>query len=512
MGLIQVSPVVEVRGVSKSFGATKALDQVNLGVQPGAVHAVVGHNGAGKSTLMRMLAGVVHPDRGEILVGGTRVYLRDPADALSRGISMVHQELSVLPDLTVAENLLLGREPIWFSTVLRRRKLQQQASELVKTIGLTVPPSASCERLSVGDLQLIEIARAISRRCILLILDEPTTALTAPEQQRLFRLITTLKERGIGILYVSHRLGEVLEIADTVTVLRDGRAVVSSPAEKLTQSEVVDAMLGHGVSKELASSRERTRRQKDAVSDGALEVVGLASGSLRGVTFSVGRGEIVGLAGMLGSGRTELLEAMFGARPISHGELRVNGRLLKLHCPMDAMAAGLCLVSKDRKRQGVFPGLSVWQNVAFAGIRDQWRSRLGLVDAARIRNFTRGECARLAVATPSINEEINRLSGGNQQKVIVARWLSRKPVVLLLNDPTAGIDVAAKSAIHGIIRELAQAGAAIVLSSSEFSDLIEVCDRILVLRQGKVVAETTVENLTEGDLVHLTTGQGSAYA
>ena len=510
--LTQASPVVEVRSVSKSFGATRALDQVSLVVSRGSAHAVVGHNGAGKSTLMRILAGVVRPDEGEILVDGARVLLRDPADALSRGISMVHQELSVLPDLTVAENLLLGREPTWFSTVLRRRGLRQQASELLSAIGLTVPPDALCERLSIGDLQLIEIARAISRRCTLLILDEPTTALTAPERQRLFSLIATLKKRSIGILYVSHRLSEVLEVADTVTVLKDGRTVVNHPTEKLTESEIVEAMVGHSVSREVASRRERSRPEKGAASDDALAVAGLECGILRGISFSVGRGEVLGLAGMLGSGRTELLEAIFAARPMSRGEIRVSGRIVKMRSPMDAMSAGVCLVSKDRRRQGIFPGLGLWQNVAFAGLQDQWRGRFGLVDAERVQNFTREECARLAVATPSINEEINRLSGGNQQKVIVARWLARKPAVLLLNDPTAGIDVAAKASIYEIIRELAQSNAAVVLSSSEFTDLIEVCDRILVLKEGNIVAESGVKDVSEADLVHLASGQDPPIA
>jgi ABC-type sugar transport system ATPase subunit len=508
--VIEAPPVVEVRGVSKSFGATRALDHIDLAVARGSVHAVVGHNGAGKSTLMRILAGVTRPDRGETLVDGAEVHLRDPADALSRGISMVHQELSVLPDLTVAENLLLGREPVWLSTVVSRRKLHARASELLAAVGLAARPDALSESLSIGDLQLIEIARAVSRRCSLLILDEPTTALTDPERRRLFGLIESLKERGIGILYVSHRLSEVLEIADTVTVLRDGRIVTCSPAERLTESELVEAMVGHAVSRRLASARERTGAQNSGAP--ALEVVGLTSGLLRVISFSVGRGEVLGLAGMLGSGRTELLEAIFGARPISSGEVRVSGQAVELRRPMDAMAAGVCLISKDRKRQGIFPGLSLWQNVAFAGLADRWRSKFGLVSVEGVRSFTRNECAKLAVAAPSINEEINRLSGGNQQKVIVARWLSRNPAVLLLNDPTAGIDVAAKASIYGIIRELAQAGAAVVLSSSEFSDLIDVSDRILVLKEGRLFAETEASTVTEADLVHLASGQPSAYA
>ena len=511
--MTEAPPVVEVRGVSKSFGATRALDHIDLAVARGSVHAVVGHNGAGKSTLMRILAGVTRPDRGEMLVDGAKVHLRDPADALSRGISMVHQELSVLPDLTVAENLLLGREPVWFSTVVSRRKLHERASELLAAVGLEAQPDELSESLSIGDLQLIEIARAVSRRCSLLILDEPTTALTDPERRRLFGLIETLKERGIGILYVSHRLSEVLEIADTVTVLRDGRTVTCSPAQRLTESEIVEAMVGHAVSRRLASAHERTRAQNSGVPSGAaLEVVGLTSGLLQDISFSVERGEVLGLAGMLGSGRTELLEAIFGARPLSSGEVRVTGQAVKLRRPMDAMAAGVCLISKDRKRQGIFPGLSLWQNVAFAGLADRWRGKFGLVSVEGVRSFTRSECAKLAVAAPSINEEINRLSGGNQQKVIVARWLSRDPAVLLLNDPTAGIDVAAKASIYGIIRELAQAGAAVVLSSSEFSDLIDACDRILVLKEGRLLSEAEAEAVTEADLVHLASGQPSAHA
>ena len=493
--------VLKAEGISKTFGVIRALDQVDLEVKKGSVHAVIGHNGAGKSTLMNIVSGVHKPDSGRLLLDGKALSFNSPRDALDQGISMVHQELSIIPDLDVGENIFVGREPTARLNLVDRRKLYESAERLLTELKFDVSARTLCSTLSVGTRQMIEIARAISLDSKILILDEPTSALTSHEQQRLFGLINRLKQRGIGILYVSHRLGEVRELADTITVLRDGRRVSTMPAREVSHDALVEMMMGHPV-------RESETFAPSSQGALGLEVVGLSSKSagLEEINLSAQEGEIVGLAGMLGSGRTELFDCLFGLRPFENGTIRVRGHEVRPRSPVEAMQAGIALVPEDRRAQGIFAGVSVWKNAAFASVHDIFHAALGFVREKRARRSVREEVDRFNIKARSLNEEIQFLSGGNQQKVILTRWLMRRPFILLLDDPTAGIDVGAKSEIHAHIGRLAQRGVTVFMSSSEFPELLHLCHRILVIREGRIVREVDPTSVSEALLVAAATG------
>lgn len=496
--------LLRAEGLTKSFGVVKALQGVDIAVAAGSVHAVVGHNGAGKSTLMKLLSGVFPQDAGQIRLEGKTIGFSSPRDALNSGISMVHQELSVIPDLDVAENIFLGREPLSRLGLVRRRELYDETRRVLSELDLDVSPHTICSRLSVGVRQMIEIAQAISRRSKILILDEPTSALSETEQERLFDFVRRLQTRGLGILYVSHKLDEVEMLSDTVTVLRDGKLVAVHPTLDLDPGRMVELMVGHVVTKGAPPAAPRAEM--------GLEVVSLASEEtgIMDVSFSVRRGEIVGLAGMLGSGRTELFELLFGIRRADSGEIRVLGQATKPRSPIDAMAAQIALVPEDRRSQGIFAELPVWKNIGLASFYDLFRGPFASVHEAQERKAAREQVDLFRIATPSINQEVQFLSGGNQQKVILARWLLRRPEVLLLDDPTAGIDVGAKGEIHTLIRKLAGDGLTVVISSSEFPELLDVCHRILVIRDGRIVAEMEAQTATEAELVRLATAADDA--
>jgi ribose transport system ATP-binding protein len=505
-----VNPAVLVRaeGISKAFGPVQALSDVTVELRAGTVHAIVGHNGAGKSTLMNVLSGVIAPDTGRLLLDGQPVHFRDPLDAARQGVSMVHQELSVLPDLTVAENLAAGMEPMGRLGLLRRREMDRRARELLAALDLTIPVGTLCADLPVGQRQLVEIARAMSTDARIVILDEPTSALTLPEQEQLFTFIRRLTGRGLGVLYVSHRLNEVMEIADAITVLRDGRVVAERQTVGLRRDELVELMVGHALTASEATVAPAPGGEM------ALEVSGLAadSGRLHDVTFSARTGEIVGIAGILGSGRTELFETLFGIRPLEAGTIRLHGRELNPRTPRDAIDAGVGMVPEDRRRLGILPGLALWKNLAVASLHDLFGERGVLLRERAARDATRREVQRLSIATPSVDTQIQNLSGGNQQKVILGRWLAREPRLLLLDEPTAGIDIGAKTEVHAIVRSLAEAGATVLVCSSEFPELLEMSHRILVLFGGTIVAEVDPSATTEAGLVHLATGSPEVKA
>lgn len=494
--------LLEAKQLTKSFGVVRALQGVDLDVGRGSIHAVIGHNGAGKSTLMNLLSGVYPPDSGEIRLAGTPVRFSSPRDALDRGISMVHQELSIIPDLDVAENIFLGREPLSRMRFLRRADMYRETQRILDELALDASPYAPCSTLSVGVRQMIEIAQAISRQASILILDEPTSALSESEQERLFAFIRRLQAKNIGILYVSHKLDEVEMLSDTVTVLRDGKLVATHATKDLDPQRMVEMMVGHAINKGPPAAPPRD--------EPGLVVSGLGSREvgISDVSFSVKRGEIVGLAGMLGSGRTELFELLFGIRQPDSGRIEALGKAVKPRSPIDAMEARIALVPEDRRSQGIFVGLPIWKNLTLAAFHDLFRGFGGSVRERQEREAAREQVERFRIATPSINQEIQFLSGGNQQKVILARWLLRDPEILLLDDPTAGIDVGAKDEIHASIRRLAEHGLAVVMSSSEFPELLDICHRILVIRGGRIVAEKRAGDTTEAELVHLATAGG----
>lgn len=492
--------LLEVDKVTKSFAGHRALDEVDLALRQGSVHAVVGHNGAGKSTLMKVLAGIVQPDSGEIRLKGQPVVFERPREAQERGISMVHQELSVIDDLDIAENIFLGREPN-VAGLTNRGKLDQEARRLLGRLNLDWPIRAKCGSLSVGRRQMVEIARAISWEESVLILDEPTSALSRPEQDALFELIERLKDDGLGILYISHRLDEILRLADTVSVLRDGRNVGTLTRGEFDHAALINMMLGETAPERIAA----TRSAHGAPS--VLEVRDLRSSAARlnGISFSVAEGEILGLAGMMGSGRSELFECLFGVRTHESGSIAVDGVTARPGSPIEAMSLGIGLVPEDRKMQGIFAGSSVWKNVTMASTHDLF-ARFGLVKESEARRVTREQATKLDIKCRSIHQTIGYLSGGNQQKAVLARWILRNPRVLLLDEPTAGIDVGAKFEIYQLIRALATEGIAIVVVSSEFDELVDLCHRILVIRDGTIVDEIDAAAATEQSLVLAATG------
>jgi ABC-type sugar transport system ATPase subunit len=493
------SPLLQVEQVSKAFGGAQALAGVDLALERGTVHAVVGHNGAGKSTLMKILSGIVQPDTGRVLLNGEEIVCRHPREAQERGISMVHQELSVIEDLDVAENIFLGREPAYGAGLTDRGKLDRTAKELLQRLDLDWPVRIKCSALSVGEKQMVEIARAISWDANVLILDEPTSALSQREQHALFELIEKLKANGLGILYISHRLDEILQLADTVTVLRDGKNAGELQRGEFDHAALIETMIGRVIEK--TASAETTQGDK------VLEIADLhsRSGRLNGINLSVKSGEIVGLAGMLGSGRSELFECLFGLRRYETGTITINGAPQQFKSPIDAMTKGIGLVPEDRKVQGIFAGTALWKNMMLASVHDLF-ARLGFVKERQARQTSMEQAKRLDIRSRTINQDIGFLSGGNQQKAILARWILRDPRLLLLDDPTAGIDVGAKSEIHALIGELASQGVAILVSSSEFDELIGLCHRILVIRDGRIIDAVDGTNVTEHALVLAATG------
>lgn len=491
--------LLQVQGVTKSFGVVRALRGVDLHLHAGSVHAIMGHNGAGKSTLMNILSGVHKPDSGQILLRGQPVRLNSPRDAFDRGISMVHQELSIVPDLDVAENIFLGREPMARLDMMRRGEMYRRSVQVLAEMGLHVSARTLCSSLSVGARQMIEIARAVARNSRVLILDEPTSALSEREQTKLFELIRRLQARGIGILYISHKLDEVSALSDTVTVMRDGTRVATVAANTLDSAGMVEMMVGHTIAKNPPAAPPKA--------DIGLDVQGLTAQAcgMTDVTFSARRGEIVGLAGMLGSGRTELFEMLFGVRRFDKGQIRLWAEEIRPSTPMKAMAAGIALVPEDRRGQGIFAELPIWKNAALATVQDLFCTLFNVVREQAARRAAAESVRQFRVATPSVDQEIRLLSGGNQQKVVLARWLMRRPKLLLLDDPTAGIDVGAKDEIHAFIRNLAEEGVTIIISSSEFPELLDLCHRILVIKGGRIVREADPHLVTEAQLVHAAT-------
>jgi ABC-type sugar transport system ATPase subunit len=491
--------LLKVEDVSKTFGGVQALSHVELALDRGTVHAIVGHNGAGKSTLMKVLSGVIEPDEGRLLLNGQEIVLREPREAQEHGISMVHQELSILEDLDIAENIFLGREPLTRAGLTDRRELDRAAEQLLERLGLDLPVRALCRSLSLGERQMVEIARAVSWDASVVILDEPTSALSEREEEVLFDLIARMKDDGIGILYISHRLDEILLLADTVTVMREGKNVGWLKRGEFDHAMLVEKMLGHAVQRESPPDASH--------GEVVLEVTGLESrsGKLRGVDLSVAAGEIVGIAGMLGSGRSELFECLFGIRPFEGGTLLLKGQSVHPESPLDAMAKGIGLVPEDRKVQGIFPGTSLWENVTLASVHDFF-SKFGVVREGQARKVTVEQVDRLRIRAHSIDQDISLLSGGNQQKAIIARWILRDPDVLLLDEPSAGIDIGAKAEIHDLIRDLAKPGVAILVSSSEFDELIGLCHRVLIMRDGTIINEVDGAAATEHSLVLLATG------
>ena len=489
-------PFLELRGITKRFPGVLALNGVSLEVRAGEVHALLGENGAGKSTLIKIIAGVYHADAGEMHVGGRPVSVRNPHDAQALGISTIFQEFTLAPDMTVAENIFLGREPLRIRalSIVDRRELIHRTREVLTSLDLQIDPEATIKHLGVAQQQMVEIAKALSLEARLIIMDEPTATLTSREIDRLFEAIDRLKRRGVAIVYVSHRLDEVKAIGDRATILRDGTCVGTVPVASTTIDEMIRLMVGRDL---------KDKFPKLAIEPGeeVLRVEQLTrEGILHGVSFRVRRGEIVGIAGLVGSKRTETARAIFGADPIDSGRIFLHGLPVKVRTPADAIANRIALVPEDRKRHGIFASLSVWENVVISALRHF--SRNGVLDLRRARQCAQAYVSSLRVATPDLDKRVLELSGGNQQKVVIAKWLNTNAELFLFDEPTRGIDVGGKIEVYRLMGELLSRGAAIVMISSELPEILGLSDRILVMRDGRICGEFDRADATEENILN----------
>jgi rhamnose transport system ATP-binding protein len=497
-----VQPLLKLVGASKSFGAVQALRGIDLELVPGEVHALVGENGAGKSTLIKIVTGAHAPDSGTLEIAGRVVTRADPLLARRLGVAPIYQQPALFPDLSVAENLAFGLEPPGAFRRVDWAARRRRARALLERVGAAIDPDAEAGTLRMAEQQLVEIARALAADARVLLMDEPTAALAEPEAERLFALIGELRAQGAAILYVSHRLGEVLRIADRVTVLRDGTKVETRMAAGLSEPELIRLMVGRELS---AVFPKRPVEHGEVV----LEAKGLSSkaGGLKKATLELRAGEILGLAGLVGSGRTELARVLFGLTPADGGELRLHGETVHVDRPETAVGLGIAYVPEDRRRHGVIPEMSVAANATLAVLRELCAGPL--LDGARERALAQGFVERFAIKTPSLDAPVANLSGGNQQKVALARWLAAKPRLLILDEPTQGVDVGAKSEIHRLMVELAEQGLAILMISSELPEILGMSDRIAVMRGGAVVATVDRDGATQEGLLALALGHAA---
>lgn len=497
--MAETNDFLRMEGISKSFPGVQALQNVNFEVTRGEIHALVGENGAGKSTLMKVLTGALHLDEGRIILRGEPAEIHSPSDSQELGISMIHQELSLIPYLTVGKNVYLGREP-------RRRipgfidwkTLYSQTQELLDQLNLDVKARAEAQELSIAQQQMVEVAKALSLEADLIAMDEPTSSLTDRETEVLFDVMRKLKDQGVAIIFITHRLEEVFEVSDRITVLRDGRHIATAPTAELNHNQVVQLMVG----RELDNMYPYSETEERGV---ALQADDLVDGQeLHGVSLELQGGQILGVAGLVGAGRTALAETLFGLRQATAGEIRIDGQVVKLHSAKQAIEHGLGFVPEDRKLQGLFLNMAVRENITMSST--SLVSNFGFVNSTKANKLADEYVDKLDIRTPSLRQRIRNLSGGNQQKVIIARWLTLKPRVLILDEPTRGVDVGAKAEIHGLMRQLAEDGVAVLMISSELPEIIGVSDRILVMHEGRVTGRFERDEASQDMIMHAATG------
>lgn len=498
------SAFLSVRNVCKRFPGVRALHQVNLTLGKGEVLAVLGENGAGKSTLMKILAGVQQPDSGEILLDGNVVEISSVQAALQQGIALIHQELNLADNLDVAANIFLGREPRKMG-LIDKAKLCADAKQFLAMVGLDISPTTLVRELTIGHQQMVEIAKALSVNARVLIMDEPTSSLTQKEAEQLFKVIKDLSARGVSIVYISHRLSEVRTVAHRVVVLRDGENAGELKTGEITHDAMVKLMVGRELS-------QFYPHQPHAPGERVLTVKGLRTPvhPKQEIELTLRAGEIVGMAGLVGAGRTELLLTLFGVTPAVGGTIEVAGQKVDIHSPIDAIAAGLALVPEDRKQQGVILEMAVRENMSLASLRRDQQN--GFLNRAKENEISREMVERMRVKTPNDQQLVQFLSGGNQQKVVLGKWLAMNPKVLLLDEPTRGIDVGAKSEIYGLMEELAHKGMAVLFVSSDMEEILGMSDRTLVMHEGRITGELKREELSEEAVMQLAVGGGELAA
>ena len=493
------STILSVRNITKSYPGVKALDDVSIDFQEGQVHALVGENGAGKSTLIKVLTGAIKPDSGEIELDGLLHESFTPHEALfDLGIGAIYQEFNLVPFLSVAENVFFGKE-IQRGGFIDSRKMNAETARVLETLGVAIDPRTLVKDLSVACQQIVEIAKTVSQDVKILIMDEPTAPLTTNETEHLFRLVRTLKNNGVTIIYISHKMSEVFELADRVTVLRDGKFIATVDAGKTDRKELIGLMVGRTLSESYPD--------KTAVSgDVLLEVKNLKTpGFLKDVSFTIRKGEILGFGGLVGAGRTELAGAVFGVDPIESGEIFIDGNEVGITSPAQAIARGVGLIPEDRQRYGILAEMTVRENISYSSLESL--CRMGIINRKNETEIASSYKDRLRIKTPGLEEKVKNLSGGNQQKVVLSKWLATRCRILLFDEPTRGIDVGAKQEIYELIKQLAEEGKAIMLISSEIPELIGMSDRILVMREGQVVGSLQKGEATQDAIVDLAAGQ-----
>ncbi len=477
------------------------MQNVTLRLLPGTVHVLMGENGAGKSTLMKILAGLVQPSAGEIYLRGKKVNIANPRDALRHGIAMIHQELNPVPEMSIAENIFLGREfQYGRSFVVNYKKMRLEAQKLLESIGLHISPNVKMRELTVAETQMVEIAKAVSCNAQIMIMDEPTSAITEHEVETLFNLIRQLKAKGNSIIYISHKMDEIYQIADQITVLRDGQFIGTYDAAEISREQLIQKMVAREL-KEVFPEKSAGR-----IGDTVLEVVNLSDGErFQDISFCVKRGEIVGIAGLMGSGRSEVVESIFGIRKLIRGDILINGKKVQIRKPIDAISQRIGLITEDRKLTGLVLPMSVKHNMTLASLNDFQRFGITLHNAKE-QTVVNQYVQQLKIKTATLNQTVETLSGGNQQKVVLAKWLMKSPQVLIFDEPTRGVDIGAKTEIYKLMADLAEQGVAIILISSELPEVLGMSDRILVFHEGRITGELSRAEATQENVMKLATG------
>ncbi len=493
--------ILSMENIIKTFPGVTALNDVTFRAKAGEIHAIVGENGAGKSTLMKVLAGINSPNSGSINLDGEIVEISSPGKSQSLGISMIHQELALIPYLTIGQNIYLGREPhkkIKF--FVDWKELYSQSVVQLSRLDMDIDPKTLVMDIPIAQQQMVEVAKALSINAKIIVMDEPTSALTDKETKILFRVMRHLKEQGITILYISHRLEEIFEIADSVTILRDGFHISTSLIADITPDDIVKMMVGRELG-DLYSKKASPQNNH------ILEVKGLSSGKvLNNISFHLNKGEVLGLSGLIGAGRTELARAIFGIDSFDQGEIFIEGKSVKIRSPREAISMGLGFLTEDRKEQGLFLGMSVRENITIGVLKEF--SSFGFPFFTKLKALAEKYVKQMNIRTPNINQKVKNLSGGNQQKVLIARWLNLNPRVLILDEPTRGIDVGAKAEIYSIIDRLAEEGVGIIMISSELPEIIGISDRVIVIRQGSITGKFSREELTQDKIMQCAAAGG----
>ena len=490
--------ILKMQGIQKYFSGVHALNGVNFELKAGEVHALMGENGAGKSTLIKVLCGIHKRDGGSIELFGKEVDFDNIAQSQDAGISVIHQELNMMNHLTVAQNMFIGRE-FKKSGIIDDKKMEQEAQKLFDKMGVKIDPAARLGTLTVGKQQMVEIAKAVSRDCKLLVLDEPTAALTQPEVEELFKIMNEMKTKGIGMIYISHRMDEITRISDRVTVMRDGEYVGTVNTAEVTKDDIVKMMVGRVIMGE-----QKAASNVPADAPVILEVKHLNAGKeVKDVSFQLRKGEILGFAGLMGAGRTEVARALYGADRKQSGEILINGKSVKIKTPSQAVKHGICYLSEDRKRYGLMLQKSVTENSAIASVEDFITA--GLINDKKMREVSQEKNSLLRTKTPSMEQLLKNLSGGNQQKVIIARWLMKNSDIFIFDEPTRGIDVGAKSEIYALMDELVKQGKSIIMISSELPEVLRMSDRILVMCEGRKTGELDISEATQENIMQLAT-------